>query len=51
LIPSFSFHSLLNTLDDLLFEYMDERGGDLPEDYNTWRMPMLAAPGSDTTHT
>ncbi|KAF8313937.1 uncharacterized protein EI90DRAFT_3136308 [Cantharellus anzutake] len=40
--------SLLNSLDGLLFEYLDERGGDLPEDYNSWRTPMLATVGSFT---
>ncbi|KAF8325331.1 uncharacterized protein EI90DRAFT_3291774 [Cantharellus anzutake] len=38
--------SLLNTFDDLMFNSMDE--GHLPEDYPTWRTPMLAAAGSYT---
>ncbi|KAF8328731.1 uncharacterized protein EI90DRAFT_3125902 [Cantharellus anzutake] len=40
--------SLLNSLDGLLFEYLDKNGGDLPEDCNSWRTPMLATVGSFT---
>jgi hypothetical protein len=38
--------SLLDTMDSIMLERLE--GRQLPEDYNSWRMPMLAATGSYT---